>query len=267
MIIGSAICAGTPTSAFGVLLLGRALQGVAAAGINISTRTILADRVSLADYALNWTICTLLAGIIFSIGPIIGGYLTELSWRWCFFLNIPIAIAAIIIVLFLLRRDLLGPQPLQELEGRGLLTRHGRLFARLSTINYGGQMLFLLGLGLLSLALTWGGGTFPWNTAAVLAPLVIGSLLSIGWILYEHSMSPGFRMSHIFPHQRAMIPWELLSHRDVGLLFLIYFAIGMAQVAILNFMDLYFALVQGKSSSETGKALLFYVPGLAGMLA
>ena len=44
-------------------------------------------------------------------------------------------------------------------------------------------MLFLWALGLLSLALTWGGGTYSWNSPAVLAPLIIGSVLSIGWLL------------------------------------------------------------------------------------
>jgi hypothetical protein len=220
----------------------------------------------LPDYALNWTISTLVSGIIFSIGPIIGGYLTKVSWRWCFAINLPIALVAILLVLFLLRTELLGPQPLQELEGRDISTRHGRLFARLSTIDYGGQMLFLWGLGLLSLALTWGGGTYSWNSVAVLAPLVIGSVLSIGWILYEHSMSPRFLMSRIFPYQRAIMPWELLSHRDIGLLFLINFAVGMAQLAVMYFMDLYFTLVEGRSSSKAGIGLLYYVPGLAGML-
>ena len=51
--IGSAICTGASTSTFGVLLLGRALQGLGAAGINIVGHTIMADRASLEDYAWN----------------------------------------------------------------------------------------------------------------------------------------------------------------------------------------------------------------------
>ena len=266
MLVGSAICTGSPTSAFGVLIFGRALQGIAMAGINISTRTILADRVYLSDYALNWTISTLVSGAIYSIGPIIGGYLTQVSWRWCFAINLPIAIVAIFLVFSLLRTELLGPRPLLGLEDRDMSTHYRRVFARLLTIDYGGQILFLLGLGLLSLALTWGGGTFSWNSTAVLTPLLMGSILTGCWVLYEHSMSPGFVMSRIFPSQRAMMPWEMLSHRDIGLLFIINFAVGMSQLAITNFMDLYFALVLRESSSKAGTALLYNVPGLAGML-
>lgn len=77
MLIGSAICTGAPTNAFGVLLLGRALQGVGASGINICVRTILADRVSLKEYAVHWTLFALISAFSFSIGPVIGGYLTE----------------------------------------------------------------------------------------------------------------------------------------------------------------------------------------------
>lgn len=264
MMIGSAICTGAPTSAFSVLLLGRALQGVGAAGVNISIRTILADRVSLSEYALNWTIFALVSGIGFSIGPVIGGYLTQASWRWCFAINLPIAVVAMLIVALVLRKELQGPQSLPELEGREY-TRSGRFLVRISTIDYGGQMLFLWGFGLLILALTWAGGTYSWKSVAVLAPIIIGGILAIAWIVYERYMAPGSVMARVFPRQKAMMPWELLKQRDIGLLFLINFSIGISMFAVMYFMDLYFALVQGKSSSNAGLALLYFLPGLGGM--
>jgi MFS family permease len=73
MLIGSALCTGAPTNAFPVLLLGRGFQGVAAAGLNVVVRTILADKVSLAENAKNWTVLALVGGISYSIGPVIGG--------------------------------------------------------------------------------------------------------------------------------------------------------------------------------------------------
>ncbi|KAJ5676180.1 Major facilitator superfamily domain general substrate transporter [Penicillium macrosclerotiorum] len=261
MMVGSAICTGAPTSAFSVLLLGRALQGVGAAGVNISIRTILADRVSLSEYALNWTIFALVSGVSFSIGPVIGGYLTQASWRWCFAINLPIAFIAMIVVFFILRKELQGPQDILQSEER-TNSRIGRFVARISTLDFGGQMLFLWGFGLLILALTWGGGNYSWSSAAVLAPIVVGGILSIGWVFYERCMAPGAVLSRIFPRQKAMMPWELLSQRDVGLLFLINFSIGIAMFAVMYFMDLYFALVEGKSSGSAGLALLYFLPGL-----
>lgn len=267
MMIGSAICTGAPTDAFGVLLLGRAIQGVGAAGVNISVRVILADKVSLADYAVNWTLFALFSGLGFSIGPVIGGYLTRASWRWCFAINLPVGVLAVVLVVLVLRRELLGPQPIPELEGEGgqdyaVVSWRTRLGARLMTLDYVGQLLFLFGLGLLILAFTWAGGTYGWGSAAVVAPLVIGAVLSFAWVFYEYSMAPPHLMSRVFPKQRAMMPWELLAKRDICLLFFVNFDIGVAMFAVMYFMDLYFALVEGHSSSEAGLALLYFLPGL-----
>lgn len=264
MMIGSAICTGAPTSSFPVLLLGRALQGVGAAGVNISIRTILADRVSLSEYALNWTIFALISGLGFSIGPVIGGYLTQASWRWCFAINLPIAVVAMLVVVVFLKNDLQGPVPILEMEGVNVSTKSGSFMARISTIDYGGQMLFLWGFGLLILALTWAGGTYSWDSASVLAPIIVGGLLSGGWIVYERCMVPGSVMAKVFPLQKAMISWELLRQRDIGLLLLINFSVGIAMFAVMYFMDLYFALVEGTSSGHAGLSLLYFLPGLGG---
>lgn len=73
MIIGNALATGAPTTAFWLLLLGRAIQGISAAGINVVIRTILADKVSLQENARNWAIFSLVGGISYGIGPVVGG--------------------------------------------------------------------------------------------------------------------------------------------------------------------------------------------------
>lgn len=73
MLIGSALCTGAPTSAFPVLLLGRGFQGLAAAGLNVVVRTVLADKVSLQENARNWAIFALVGGVSYAVGPVIGG--------------------------------------------------------------------------------------------------------------------------------------------------------------------------------------------------
>ena len=72
ILVGSALCTGSPTSAFPVLLLGRALQGVACAGLDVVTRVILADKVSLRESNENWTMFSFIDGIAFGVGPVIG---------------------------------------------------------------------------------------------------------------------------------------------------------------------------------------------------
>lgn len=71
MIIGSTLCAAAQD--WGMLLLGRAMQGVSAAGIQNIIYIILADKVSLKEYAKNNTIFVFVSGASFSVGPVIGG--------------------------------------------------------------------------------------------------------------------------------------------------------------------------------------------------
>lgn len=240
MLVGSALCTAAPTSAYPVLLLGRALQGLGAAGVNVGVRVVLADRASLAENAKNWTIFSTTAGISYGLGPVIGGYLTDAHWRWCFGINLPVGVLAVVGIWLLLRRELLGPQPLPELDeasGNGTAyTRRTRFAARLATVDVGGQVLFMLGFGLLVLAFTWAGGEHPWNSAAVLVPLCSGALVTVAFVLWERAMSPGgwlVQRSDRLRRQRPMIPWNIMADLNIGLSFYIAFATGFAMFAVL----------------------------------
>ncbi len=135
-----------------------------------------------------------------------------------------------ILVGLVLRPILLGPQPLPE------SLRHNpddekrvmrRFTARMSVIDYGGQFLFLFGMGLIILGLTWGGASYPWGDAHVIAPLVVGSVLVILFGFWEYLMVPGRYLARKFPLQKPTIPWDLLAQRNMGLLFYINLATGM----------------------------------------
>ncbi|KAI0124933.1 hypothetical protein BJ170DRAFT_635742 [Xylariales sp. AK1849] len=91
MLIGSALCTGAPPNAFAVFLLGRAIQGIACAGIGTTGRIVLADKVSLKENVRNWATSTFTGGVSYRVGPVIGGYLTSANWSWCFGTNSPIS--------------------------------------------------------------------------------------------------------------------------------------------------------------------------------
>lgn len=224
----------------------------------------MADRVSLEDFAWNWTLSALISAVFFGIGPVVGGHLTQVNWRWCFAINLPIAVVGMLLIVIILGKDLVGPQPIPGFPELAASTRSRRLLVRFSTIDFGGQFLFLTGLTLMILAFTWAGGTYPWDSVQVLVPLIIGTVLTATWFVYEYLMSPPNVMSRTFPLQTAMIPWELLQQKNVTLIFFINFASGMAMFSVMYFMDLYFALVLKATPSEAGKYLLYYLPGLAG---
>ncbi|CAD6445439.1 e91f15f3-b776-412b-b345-d69a89be1e64 [Sclerotinia trifoliorum] len=113
-LIGSALCAGAPVTAFTMLLFGRVLQGLGCSGLLILTKVLLADKVSLKENAKNNSLFAVVGGLAYGFGPVIGGYLTQVSWRWCFIINIPIALVGMIGAHFLLRPILLGPQTIRR---------------------------------------------------------------------------------------------------------------------------------------------------------
>lgn len=224
MILGSALCAGAPITNFPMLLAGRGLQGVGSSGLIILEKIILADKVSLKENAKNNTVFTLLGGIGFGIGPTVGGYLTTVSWRWCFIVNIPLAAASLVLAHFVMRPVLLGPQ---DIKGDSCVSSSEPFSKRLATVDFGGELLFLFGMGLFVLAITWAGAYYPWSDAKVVAPLVIGSVLLMAFLIWEYSLLPGRWLATRLPHQRAMIPLKLLWTRNAGLLMYIDFITGM----------------------------------------
>jgi MFS family permease len=227
MLIGSSLCAGAPTTAFPMLLVGRALQGISCSGLNILTKVILADKVSLKENAKNNTIFALVGGLGYGIGPVIGGYLTQTSWRWCFIINIPIACLGIVFAFFFLRPHLLGPQNLINVDDASQSNGTATFKERLLTVDFGGQILFLFGMGLLVLALTWGGSYYAWSDVKVLAPLVIGFVTFSAFLIWEFLKMPGRKLAIRFPRQMAMVPFNLIWSRNAGLLIYINFITGM----------------------------------------
>ncbi|KAF6841323.1 major facilitator superfamily transporter [Colletotrichum musicola] len=264
MLVGSALCTGAPTSAYAVLLLGRGFQGLACAGLNVIVRIIIADKVSLRENAKNWSIFSFLGGILgWGLGPVLGGYITSRSsWRWCFGINLPIAFASMLLIYFILRSELLGPQPLAQLDETTETGRRTTFVKRLKTIDIGGQFLFLFGFGLLILGLSWAGATYSWTSPAVLVTIILGAIISVSFVVWEYHMSPGKALARMFPSQKPMIPWELVRNRDIGLLFYTSFATGMAMYSVLYFCNIYFTMVKLWSADESGVQLLYFTPGL-----
>jgi MFS family permease len=254
MTLGSILCAAAQN--WTMLLFGRAFQGLSAAGLMNIIKIILADRVTLAEQSKNTTIFTLVNGISYSVGPIIGGYLANSNWRYCFVISIPIAVFAQVVIFIVLRPELV--RGTHHATGAGRQT----ILAGLSTIDYGGTALFIFGAGLLILGVTWGGVHYPWTSAHVLAPLVIGAVLFISFFVYEYFLEPGRIISRIFPHQVAMIPWSLFARKDAFLLAIINAATGAALYSAFYFVGIFWTLVEAYDPGKAGTRLLYYIPGL-----
>ncbi|KAL5435582.1 hypothetical protein PMIN06_011057 [Paraphaeosphaeria minitans] len=256
IMIGSVLCASSVT--WGMLLFGRALQGLGAAGILNLTRIILSDGMSLADNSKNNTIFSLINGISYAVGPVIGGYLTSASWRYCFVIPIPIAVVSQILIFVLMRKELK--------KGRVALnpgdSRRTGYIAGLGYIDWIGMITFIFGIGFIILAVQWGGTSYAWDSPATIVPFVIGGILLIVFFTHEYLLGPGRLMARIFTRQVAIIPSTLFRKKDTTLLMIINFSAGVSLVSAFYFVSYYWQLAEGYPSSKAGTQLLYYTPGL-----
>ncbi|PWY82834.1 MFS multidrug transporter [Aspergillus heteromorphus CBS 117.55] len=252
MLVGSVLCAAAQT--WGMLLLGRALQGTGSAGIGNLIMIILADRVSLKENARNKSFFTLVGGVGYAVGPIVGGS----NWRYCFVVPIPIAVFSHIMIFLLLRNDLVEGTMFKK------GSRSSSILPALATVDIGGSLLFIFGVGLLILAATWGGATYSWSSSQVLAPLILGVICFVAFFVYEYLLEPGRLLARIFPRHVAMLPYSLFERRDTIWLAFLNFSTGAASYSIFYFISIYYTVVAGYSTSKAGLELLYYIPGLGG---
>lgn len=129
-------------------------------------------------------------------------------------------------------------------------------------MDFGGQILFISGFGLIILGLTWGGATYTWNSAPVVASLAIGFVLLAAFVNWERLLEPGRYLADKLPKQKPMIPWTLLSTKDMGLLFYIECGTGISMFSVLYFCNTFFVRVKDYEADKAGLQLLCFVPGI-----
>ncbi|TEA20093.1 Protein SGE1 [Colletotrichum sidae] len=181
MLVGSALCTGAPTSSFAVLLLGAWYPGP---GLRRDERSRSHRRrgqgLSAGERKELLNLYLFRRRLGMGIWSVLGGYITSgASWRWCFAINLPVAFTSMLLVYFVLRSELLGPQPIPSLDETTDTGRRTTFAKRLQTIEAGGQVLFLFGFGLLVLGLTWAGATYSWRSPAVVVTITMGAVLIV----------------------------------------------------------------------------------------
>ncbi|EMR62672.1 hypothetical protein MGN70_008960 [Eutypa lata] len=154
------------------LIAFRALTGVGGGGLMTVAQLIVSDVVPLRERGKYQGILGSVVALANGIGPVIGGALaskSQDSWRWIFRLNLPLTALTTLCVLFFM--------PLKKVEGDWRL--------KLKAIDFLGVLLALAGSTIIVLGLTWGGGDYPWSSPHVIATLVVGFAVSLGFVLWE----------------------------------------------------------------------------------
>ncbi|CAO3652070.1 unnamed protein product [Cunninghamella blakesleeana] len=165
-LIGSLLC-GISTTMI-MLIISRALSGVGAAGIFSGVFIVISEIVPLEKRG-NYQGAINAVFAFAGIGGPLGGFTDNITWRWCFYINLPIGGAAIILLFFFL----------------DLPTQKSSLIAKLKRIDYLGTLIILIAALLFLLALNFGSDLYPWTSAAVLVPLIVSFILIILFIIVE----------------------------------------------------------------------------------
>ena len=229
IFLGGSILAGLSQS-MDQLIGFRALQGIGAGGLMVGAQAIIGDIVPPRERGRYMGLIGSVFAVASVAGPLLGGFLVEnLSWRWVFYVNVPIGVVAIAIVITRLH----------------LHTPH-----RSHQIDYVGAGLLSGCVGALILLATWGGSQYAWGSPTIIGLGVAGVALLIAFIWWE-GRAP-----------EPILPLKLFRSSVFSIANAMGFAIGMAMFGVIIFIPLFLQIVYGASPTSSGLRLLPLIFGL-----
>src|SRR5438874_7893946 len=228
-LIGSALSGAAHSMA---QLIGfRALQGLGAGGLIVGVMAIIGDLVPPRERGRYQGFMAAIMAVAMVAGPLAGGYITDhLSWRWAFYVNLPLGAIALVLLAVRLRL------PKYRTEHR---------------IDWLGAGLLAVGITALVLITTWGGHDYPWLSWQVLGLAALAAvMLAIFLVVERRAAEPVLSLS-------------LFRNRNFTLSVSIGFLLGFAMFGAISYLPLYQQVVQGASATNSGLLLL---PMMAGLL-
>ncbi|KAI0352489.1 iron permease [Trametes cingulata] len=182
---GSAVAGASQN--MGMLIAARVVQGVAGGSLLNVSEIVISDLVPLAERGIYQGMIVLAYAVASGVGPVIGASLSQnASWRWLFYLNLPLTGLAFALVSTFLR----------------VRSPRGSICHKLLRVDWIGNSLMAAGSTLALLGLTWGGIQYPWDSAHVLAPLAIGFVIMAAFFVYE-----------IYVPEELTLPLEVIANR------------------------------------------------------
>lgn len=213
-----------------MLIAARALQGTAGGGLFQLVSITISDLFSLRRRALYVGLLGMMWVLAGSAGPLIGGAFTQfVSWRWCFWINLPVSgVAFVLLLLFL---DVHNPR---TKLGEGVMA-----------VDWFGTLSILAVTLLLLLGLDFGGATFPWDSPKVICLIVFGTLM-IGFFVFSEKRLAKY----------PLMPLGVFGNWSNNAAFLVAFAHSMVSIGIEYYLPLYFQSVKQASPLRSGILIL-----------
>jgi EmrB/QacA subfamily drug resistance transporter len=214
------------------LVLFRALQGLGAGGLMVGAQAIIGDLVPPRDRGRYMGLMGSVFAFASVVGPLLGGFFVDaLSWRWVFYVNLPIGVVALVVTATRLHLP-----PRERSQHR---------------VDYLGSALLAAGATSLILLTTWGGNQYAWNSATIIGLGIAGVTLLVLFVFQERRA------------REPVIPLTLFRSGPFSVVSGVSFLVGLAMFGALTFLPLFLQVVDG--ASPTGSGLLM-LPLMAGLL-
>jgi EmrB/QacA subfamily drug resistance transporter len=227
-LVGSALCGAAQNM---YELIGfRGLQGIGGGGLISLVFAIIGDVIPPRERGRYQGYFGAVFGVSSVVGPLVGGFFVDsLSWRYIFYINLPLGIAALIVT----NRVLKLPVRKREVQ-----------------IDWWGALLLVVGVSCILLATQSGGNDYPWGSWQIIGLFVLGALVLIGFAVREATA------------REPILPLELFKLQIFTVSNVIAFVSGVAMFGALAFLPQYMQLVHGVSATESGLLLLPLLVGL-----
>jgi EmrB/QacA subfamily drug resistance transporter len=227
-ITGSFLC-GTATN-MTWLVMWRGLQGVGAGGLMVTAMALIADVIPLRERGKYQGAMGAVFGVSTVVGPLLGGLFTDhLSWRWAFYVNVPIAIVVVIAA----ARTI----PVVKSVHRVV-------------VDYLGIGLVAAGSSALVLATSWGGSEYAWGSPVIIG-LFAGGAVALALFCWAETRAA-----------EPMLPMRLFRNPVFSVCSLLSFIVGFAMLGAMVFLPSYLQYVDGASATSAGVRTLPMVVGL-----
>ncbi|KAF7334486.1 DHA14-like major facilitator [Mycena venus] len=228
--IGSLICGAAPNSS--TLIVGRAIAGLGSAGIISGALIIVASTVPLARRPIYTGMVGGTYGIASVAGPLLGGVFTDkVTWRFCFYINLPIGAVTLAVVIFLFK-----------MPKRGRIQHEPvTLSQRVAMFDPWGTLVFIPAIVSLLLALQWGGSKYAWSNPKIIGLFVVFGVLILVFIGIQ-----------FWKQDAATIPPRILKARSIWSSGFYAFCVGSAFFILTFYLPIWFQAIHGVTAVQSG---------------